>query len=173
MAATTHGIRLRLNGEEHSLSVESNDILLDVLREDLGVKSPKIGCERGDCGACTVLLDGKTVRSCLILAVEADGREIVTVEGLGKDGPTDLQKSFIRHNSFQCGYCAPGMVLAGHELLAKNPAPTEDEVKDALAGNLCRCTGYEPIIRAVLDTRKEPKAEGKGRKKGRREPGAR
>jgi carbon-monoxide dehydrogenase small subunit len=118
------------------------------------VKSPKIGCERGDCGACTVLLDGKTVRSCLILAVEADGREVVTVEGLGKDGPTALQKSFVKHNSFQCGYCAPGIVLASHELLGKNAAPSEEEVKEALAGNLCRCTGYEPIVRAVLDAKK-------------------
>ncbi|MFA5140123.1 MAG: (2Fe-2S)-binding protein [Elusimicrobiota bacterium] len=161
MATTSHRISLKLNGEGHTLEVESNDLLLDVLREKLGTKSPKIGCERGDCGACTVLLDGKTVRSCLILAVEADGREVTTVEGLGKDGPTALQKSFLKHNSFQCGYCAPGIVLAGHELLAKNPAPNEEEVKEALAGNLCRCTGYEPIVRAVLDVRK-----GKGRRKG-------
>lgn len=160
MATTWHRISLKLNGEAQTLEVESNDLLLDTLREKLGVKSPKIGCERGDCGACTVLLDGKTVRSCLILAVEADGREITTVEGLGKDGPTALQKSFLKHNSFQCGYCAPGIVLASHELLKRNPSPGEEEVKEALAGNLCRCTGYEPIVRAVLDVKK-----GKGRRK--------
>jgi carbon-monoxide dehydrogenase small subunit len=161
MAITTHAISLKLNGETHRLEVESNDLLVDVLREKLGVKSPKIGCERGDCGACTILLDGRTARSCLILAVEADGREVVTVEGIGKDGPTALQKSFIEHNSFQCGYCAPGVVLASHELLGRNPEPTEDEVKEALAGNLCRCTGYKPIVDAVLDAaKKSPKTKG-------------
>ncbi|MFH1723339.1 MAG: (2Fe-2S)-binding protein [Elusimicrobiota bacterium] len=153
-------IELKLNGEKLAADVEPNDVLLDVLREKLGVKSPKVGCESGDCGACTVLLDGKTVRSCLILAVEVDGHEIVTVEGLSKDGPTRLQKAFLRHNSFQCGYCAPGVVLAAEELLRDRPLPTEVEIKEALAGNLCRCTGYMPIIDAV--------AEAGGRKKPRR-----
>ncbi len=142
-------ITLRLNGESRSLEVEPSDILLEVLRDKLGIKSPKIGCERGDCGVCTVLLDGKSVRSCLILAIEADGHEITTVEGLGKNGPTPLQKSFLKHNSFQCGFCAPGMVLAATELLEKNPTPDEDEIKEAIAGNLCRCTGYEPIVKAI------------------------
>ena len=98
---------------------------------------------------CTVLLDGKSVRSCLILAIEADGHEITTVEGLGKNGPTPVQKSFLKHNSFQCGFCAPGMVLAATELLEKNPHPEEEEIKEAIAGNLCRCTGYEPIVKAI------------------------
>lgn len=142
-------ITLRLNGESRSLEVEPSDILLEVLRDKLGIKSPKIGCERGDCGVCTVLLDGKSVRSCLILAIEADGHEITTVEGLGKNGPTPLQKSFLKHNSFQCGFCAPGMVLAATELLEKNPHPEEEEIKEAIAGNLCRCTGYEPIVKAI------------------------
>jgi carbon-monoxide dehydrogenase small subunit len=141
---------LKLNGETRSLEVEPNDILLDVLRESLGIKSPKIGCERGDCGACTVLLDGKTVRSCLILAIEADGCDITTVEGLSRAGLTPLQQSFLEHSSFQCGFCAPGVVLSATELLEKNPHPTQEEVKEALGGNLCRCTGYTPIINAVL-----------------------
>ncbi len=142
-------ITLKLNGESRSLEVEPSDILLEVLRDKLGIKSPKIGCERGDCGVCTVLLDGKSVRSCLILAIEADGHEITTVEGLGKNGPTPVQKSFLKHNSFQCGFCAPGMVLAATELLGKNPNPDEEEIKEAIAGNLCRCTGYEPIVKAI------------------------
>ncbi len=144
-------ITLNVNGEGRSIDVEPNETLLEVLRERLGIKSPKIGCERGDCGSCTVLLDGRSMRSCLILAVEADGHDIVTIEGLSKDGPTELQQAFIDNNSFQCGFCAPGIVLAATELLARNPSPTEDEVKEAISGNLCRCTGYDPIVKAVLD----------------------
>lgn len=142
-------ITITLNGEPRTLDVEPSDILLEVLRDTLGIKSPKIGCERGDCGVCTILLDGKSVRSCLILAIEADGHEITTVEGLGRNGLTPLQKSFLKHNAFQCGFCAPGMVLAATELLEKNPHPEEEEIKEAIAGNLCRCTGYEPIVKAI------------------------
>ena len=98
---------------------------------------------------CTILLDGKPVRSCLILAIEVDGHSIVTVEGLGKEGPTPLQQAFIEHNSFQCGFCAPGMVLAATALLEENPKPTDEEIREAIAGNLCRCTGYEPIVEAI------------------------
>ncbi len=143
-------ITLKLNNETRGLDVEPNDILLDVLREVLGVKSPKIGCERGDCGACTVLLDGKTVRTCLILAIEVDGHEITTLEGLCHAGLTPVQQSLLEHNSFQCGFCAPGMVLAATELLGKNAHPSADEAKEAIAGNLCRCTGYEPIVNAIV-----------------------
>jgi carbon-monoxide dehydrogenase small subunit len=143
-------ITLKLNNETRSLDVEPSDILLDVLREVLGVKSPKIGCERGDCGACTVLLDGKSVRTCLILAIEVDGHEITTLEGLSQSGLTPVQQSLLAHGSFQCGFCAPGMVLSATELLRKNPHPSEDEVKEAIAGNLCRCTGYEPVIDAIV-----------------------
>ncbi len=150
----THEITLNVNGEEWTISVAPNETLLEVLRDRIGIKSPKIGCERGDCGSCTVILDGKTVRSCLVLAVEADGRGVLTVEGLSKDGLTDLQKAFIERNSFQCGFCAPGVVLTASELLAKNPHPTELEVREALSGNLCRCTGYTPIVEAVLDVAK-------------------
>jgi len=146
----TKEITLKLNRETRSVSVEPNDLLLDVLRDKLGLHSPKIGCERGDCGACTVLLDGKSVRTCLILAIEADGCEITTVEGLSRAGLTPLQQSFLDHASFQCGFCAPGMVLSATELLRANPRPTEAEVREAIAGNLCRCTGYKPIVDAVL-----------------------
>jgi carbon-monoxide dehydrogenase small subunit len=144
-------ITLSVNGERWEVGVEPNETLLEVLREKIGIKSPKIGCERGDCGSCTVLLDGRTVRSCLVLAVEADGREILTVEGLSADGPNALQRAFIEKNAFQCGFCAPGIVLVATELLGRNPHPTEDDVREALAGNLCRCTGYEPIIEAVME----------------------
>ncbi len=146
----TKRITLKLNGETRAVDVEPNDLLLDLLRDKLGVKSPKIGCERGDCGACSVLLDGKSVRTCLILAIEADGHEVTTVEGLSRAGLTPVQQSFLEHDSFQCGFCAPGMVLAATELLGKNPHPSAEEVKEALAGNLCRCTGYQPIVDAVL-----------------------
>ncbi len=142
-------IRFKLNQELRTVEVEANDLLLEVLREKLGVKSPKIGCERGDCGACTVLLDGKSVRSCLILAIEADGHEITTVEGLSRAGLTPLQQSFLEHGAFQCGFCAPGVVLSATELLGKNPHPSEAEIKEAIAGNLCRCTGYKSIISAI------------------------
>jgi carbon-monoxide dehydrogenase small subunit len=146
-----------LNKERRSIYVEPNDILLDVLREKLGIKSPKCGCERGDCGTCTVLLNGKSVRSCLIFAIEIDGQEITTVEGISKNGLSKLQENFIKLNSFQCGYCAPGMVISATELLENNPHPSEEEIKEALSGNLCRCTGYTPIINAVLQTTKEKK----------------
>ena len=144
-------INLIVNEESWPVEVEAGDTLLDVLRTRVGVKSPKVGCERGDCGACTVLMDGQTVRSCLVLAVEAEGHRITTVEGLSKEGLTPLQQAFIRQNSFQCGFCAPGIVLAATELLARNEHPSEDQIKEALAGNLCRCTGYQPIIEAILE----------------------
>ena len=142
-------ITLKVNGEARTIEVAPADILLDVLREKLGITSPKIGCERGDCGACTVLLDGKSVRSCLILAIEADGHEIKTVEGLSRNGLTPLQESFLKHGAFQCGFCAPGILLSATELLEKQPHPSEHEIKEAIAGNLCRCTGYQPIIEAI------------------------
>jgi carbon-monoxide dehydrogenase small subunit len=141
---------LHVNGEDWELDVAPPDVLLDVLRERVGTKSPKIGCERGDCGSCTVLIDGRTVRSCLVLAVEASGHEITTVEGIGAEELSELQELFIDGNSFQCGFCAPGIVLSATELLARNPDPTRHDVQEALSGNLCRCTGYEPIIEAVL-----------------------
>jgi len=148
-------ITFTLNGEKRTIEVEPNDILLEVLRGKLGITAPKYGCGRGDCGTCTVLLDGKTVRSCLILAIEVDGHEITTLEGLSKGKLTPLQESFIEHNSFQCGFCAPGMIMTATELLQRNPHPTEEEVKEAISGNLCRCTGYVSIIEAILDASKK------------------
>ncbi len=148
-------INLTLNGELRSVDVEPNDILLDVLRDKLGAKSPKYGCGRGDCGTCTVLLNGNPVRSCLMLAIEVDGQEITTVEGIMDDGLTPLQEAFLENNSFQCGYCAPGMTLAATALLKKNPHPTREEVQEAIAGNLCRCTGYTAIIDAILEVSKK------------------
>jgi len=148
-------ISIRLNGEARRVAVAPNETLLDVLRGRLGIKTPKEGCGRGDCGACTVLLDGKAVRSCLILAIETDGQSVTTLEGVGKEGPTALQQAFVKQNVFQCGFCAPGVVLAASALLAENPQPGEHEVREALAGNLCRCTGYEPIVKAVLSVAKK------------------
>ena len=143
-------LTIKVNGERWDIEAAPADVLLDVLREKIGIKSPKIGCERGDCGSSTILLDGMTVRSCLILAVEVDGQEVTTVEGVGYEGLTELQNLFLSINAFQCGFCAPGIVLSATELLENNPNPTRHDVQEALAGNLCRCTGYEPIIEAVL-----------------------
>ncbi|MDA8244531.1 MAG: (2Fe-2S)-binding protein [Elusimicrobia bacterium] len=152
----SHQIKFNLNGEAVSLSVEPSDVLLDVLRGRLGIKSPKAGCDRGDCGTCTVLMNGRTVRSCLALAVEADGAEIVTLEGANTRKWTQkLQKKFHEKNAFQCGFCAPGVILSATELLEKNPKATQRDIKEAIAGNLCRCTGYEPIVGAIAETARE------------------
>ena len=148
-------ITLRLNGYETTVAGEPHEKLLDVLRDKLGVKSPKYGCGRGECGACSVLLNGKSVRTCIMYAVEADGQEIVTVEGLEKDGLTPLQQSFLAHNSFQCGFCAPGIIIAATELLTNNPHPGEEEIREAIAGNLCRCTGYGSVVDAIVDVTKK------------------
>ena len=134
-------ITLKLNGELRNVYVEPEEILLDVLREKLGTKSPKCGCDRGDCGACAVLLNGRSVRSCLILAIEADGQDIVTVEGISKNGLSKVQNTMLDNNAFQCGFCAPGMIISTTELLDKNPHPNLEEIKEALSGNLCRCSG--------------------------------
>jgi len=148
-------ISFMLNNELRSVTVDANEVLLDVLREKLGVKSPKCGCERGDCGACTVLLDGKAVRSCLVLAIEVENHSIVTVEGISAEKLSALQDAFIEYNAFQCGYCAPGIILAVTELLQKYPHPTLEEIKESIAGNLCRCTGYTPIFDAIMALTKE------------------
>jgi len=139
-----------LNGHKILIDIEPQELLLDVLRDRLGVKSPKCGCDRGDCGSCTIMINGKTVRSCLVLAIEVDGQKLTTLEGLMQNNQlTPLQQSFLRNNSFQCGFCTPGVILSATELLERNPRPDEDEIKEAIAGNLCRCTGYQPIIDAI------------------------
>lgn len=148
-------INFSLNGHKIAIEIEPQLTLLEMLRDRLGVKSPKCGCDRGDCGTCTVILDGKTVRSCLVLAVEVDGLKVTTLEGVMEDGKlTTIQQAFIANNSFQCGFCAPGMILSTTELLGKNPNPNKEEIQEALSGNLCRCTGYSPIIDTVLELTK-------------------
>jgi aerobic carbon-monoxide dehydrogenase small subunit len=144
-------INFILNGEKVNLQVAPDEILLEVLREKLGVKSPKCGCNKGDCGTCTVILNNKTVRSCLVLAIEVDNQEVVTLEGLMGNGLTPLQESFLKNNSFQCGFCAPGIILSATELLGKNSKPEKKEIQEAIAGNLCRCSGYSPIIDAIIE----------------------
>jgi carbon-monoxide dehydrogenase small subunit len=145
-------LTLRVNGEEHRLEVEPRRLLADVLRDDLGLTGTHLGCEQGACGACTVLLDGSAVRSCLLFAVQADGEEVTTVEALAPGGPLHpLQEAFRDHHALQCGFCTPGMLLAALDLLARNPSPAADEVREELSGNLCRCTGYQRIVDAVLD----------------------
>ncbi len=142
-------IQFTLNGFSQSLRVKPSDKLLDVIRNRLGMTSVKYGCGKGECGACTVLFNGRTVRSCLMLAIEADGSNIETLEGFQKLGKTHIQEIYVKHNAFQCGFCAPGFILSTDELLRTNPEPDEEEIREALAGNLCRCTGYKNILEAV------------------------
>lgn len=143
-------IRITVNGDLYHLLVETNQTLLDVIRDQIGLTGSKSGCEMGECGACTVIMNGEAVNSCLLLAVEADGRDIQTIEGMA-DGHElhPLQEAFIKHGAIQCGYCTPGMVLAADALLQKNPKADTDTIKKGLRGNLCRCTGYKKIIKAV------------------------
>lgn len=143
-------IRFKINGEDTVLHVLPNRTLLEVIREDLKLTGTKEGCGIGDCGACTVLMDGTPVNSCLVLAVEADGKEITTIEGLKENGKLHpIQESFIENTALQCGFCTPGMIMSSYALLQRNKTPTEEEIREALAGNLCRCTGYTRIIKAV------------------------
>jgi len=145
-----HTIAVTVNGAREHLDIASNMTLLQMLREKLALTGTKNGCEAGECGACTVLVNGEPVNSCMMLAVEADGCEVMTVEGLGsQDQPSPLQQAFAEHNAVQCGFCTPGMLISAHALLQRNPHPTEAEIKEALVGNLCRCTGYVRIIEAV------------------------
>lgn len=145
-------IKLRVNGVDEEVFVEPWWSLARVLREQIGLTGTKIGCEKGDCGSCTVLVDGKAIKSCLFLAMKARDKGIVTIEGLkGEHGELHpLQEAFIEHFAVQCGYCTPGMIMAAKALLDENPKPTEKQVKEGLSGNLCRCTGYTKIIEAVL-----------------------
>jgi len=142
-------VRVRVNGEEHERTVEVRKTLADFLRGDLALTGTHVGCEHGVCGACTIHLDGEPVRSCLMLAVQADGAEVTTVEGLSRNGLDFLQEAFWAHHGLQCGFCTPGMLMSAHALLRENPAPSEIEIREALAGNLCRCTGYQNIVEAI------------------------
>ena len=144
-------IRLVVNGEEHDLQLEANRLLLQALRDDIGLTGTKEGCSIGVCGACSVIIDGRVVSSCLTLAVACQGKQIETIEGLAKDGKLHpLQQAFIEYGGFQCGICTPGQIMAAKALLDENPKPNEDEVKEWMSGNLCRCTGYYKILESVM-----------------------
>ncbi|GAB6137875.1 (2Fe-2S)-binding protein [Halanaerobaculum tunisiense] len=143
-------VTLTVNGQKSTLLIEPEERLLDTLRERLNLIGVKEGCDIGECGACTVILDGEAVHSCMILTAQVDGSEILTVEGLEVDGQLDpLQQAFIDHQAVQCGFCTPGMLMSAKALLNKNPKPNREEIKTAIEGNLCRCTGYEQIIEAI------------------------
>jgi carbon-monoxide dehydrogenase small subunit len=143
-------VAVTVNGERHEADVEPRTLLVHLLREQLGLKGTNVGCDTSSCGACTILIDGESVKSCTVLGVQADGAEITTIEGLSENGELDeLQQSFHEHHALQCGYCTSGMVLAAAGLLAENPRPSESEIREALEGNLCRCTGYQNIVDAI------------------------
>jgi aerobic carbon-monoxide dehydrogenase small subunit len=144
-------ITVTVNGQLHAGEVEPRQLLVHFLRDTLGLTGTHVGCDTSNCGACTVHLDGDAVKSCTVLTVQADGSEVTTIEGLGSEGNLHpMQEAFWEHHGLQCGYCTPGMIMAGADLIAKNPSPSEGEVREALAGNLCRCTGYHNIVKAVL-----------------------
>lgn len=158
-------VHLTVNEQEYEVAVETNQTLVDLLRDQLGLTGTKKGCELGDCGSCTVIMDGKPVNSCLVLACQADGRTITTIEGLASEkGLHPIQQAFVDHGAIQCGFCSPGMILSAKSLLDKNPNPSEDEIRRAISGNLCRCTGYQKIVTAV-------KAVCKGKNKQQKEQG--
>jgi carbon-monoxide dehydrogenase small subunit len=158
-----HKISVTVNGSVESVDVPSNMTLLTMLREKLGLTGTKNGCTAGECGACTVFLNGEPVNSCLVLAVECDGGEVRTVESLARNGQLDpIQQSVIDHNAVQCGFCTPGVLISARALLDRNPDPSEEEIRDALVGNLCRCTGYVRILDAVKDAARVGAAAGNG-----------
>lgn len=144
-------VNIRVNGQEHEIYADPSTTLLELLRGNLGLTGTKKGCGTGDCGACTVLMNGKAVNSCLVLAGDAHGTEITTIEGLAAGTELHpIQRSFVDHGAIQCGFCTPGMIMIAVDLLARNPTPTEEEIREAISGNLCRCTGYIKIIEAIM-----------------------
>ena len=152
-----HKIRVTVNGTAHEAEVESRLLLVHFLREDLRLTGTHIGCETTTCGACTVLLDGEPIKSCTAFAVQADGRQVMTVEGLEKDGKLDrIQEGFFQEHGLQCGFCTPGMLMTGYALLKKNTAPTEGDIRWAISGNLCRCTGYVNIVKSIQHAAQKP-----------------
>ncbi len=151
MLMKKQAVTLTVNGDQYDLALPPNRTLLEVLRDELGLTGAKEACDEGSCGACTVLLDGRPVRSCLTLAVEVEGREITTIEGLAEGGELHpIQRAFVKHGAIQCGMCTPGMILTAKALLERNPHPTEREVRMGIAGNVCRCTGYAKIVEAIM-----------------------
>jgi len=154
--ATPVRVTITVNGEQRTDEIEPRLLLVHYLRDHLGLTGTHVGCDTSNCGACTVHLDGDAVKSCTVLAAQADGAEVTTIEGLGSEGALHpVQEGFWEHHGLQCGYCTPGMIMAGADLLAKNPDPSEEEVREALAGNLCRCTGYHNIVKAVMSAAKQ------------------
>lgn len=150
-------LRLRVNGEPYELEVEPHRTLLEVVRDDLRLTGAKEGCGTGDCGACSMIVDGRLVTSCLLLALEANGADVLTIEGLASDGRLHpLQQAFLDHGAVQCGFCIPGMILAAKCLLDRNPHPSEEEIRHAIVGNLCRCTGYVKIVQAIAAAAERP-----------------
>jgi carbon-monoxide dehydrogenase small subunit len=149
-------VRLQVNGEDHDVEVPARLLLVHLLRDKLGLTGTHVGCDTSNCGACTVHLDGQAVKSCTVLAVQADGAQVTTIEGIGSEGALHpMQTAFWENHGLQCGYCTPGMIMAATDLLRRNADPSEDEVREALEGNLCRCTGYHNIVKAVLAAARE------------------
>ncbi len=145
-------ISVNINDKEYEVAVSPNQTLVDLIRNDLELTGTKKGCELGDCGSCTVIMDGKPVNSCLVLAVQANGKKITTIEGVANGEKLHpVQEAFVEHGAIQCGFCSPGMILSGKSLLESNPKPTELEIRTAISGNLCRCTGYQKIVEAIKD----------------------
>ena len=154
-------ITVTVNGVRHEADVEERELLVYFLREGLGLTGTNVGCDTTSCGACTIHLNGESVKSCNLLAVQADGMEVTTIEGLATNGELHpMQAAFQANHGLQCGYCTPGMIMAASDLIAKNPDPSEQEVREALAGNLCRCTGYHNIVKAVLSASGQPAEVG-------------
>ena len=152
-------IEITVNGEKRKVEVTTRETLLDVLRNKFDATEVKNGCGKGDCGSCAVILDGKAVNSCLTLALQANGKEVVTLKGIGsEEKPHPLQKSFVQHGAIQCGFCTAGMVVSAKALLDQNPRPSRDEIREAISGNLCRCTGYKKIVDAIQDAALEGKS---------------
>jgi carbon-monoxide dehydrogenase small subunit len=157
-------VKVRVNGKDRAEDVEPRLLLVDFLRDGLGLTGTHVGCDTTNCGACTILLDGKSVKSCTVFAVQADGREITTIEGMQDDAGElhPIQKAFWENHGLQCGYCTPGMVMQAAWLLRENPDPTEQEIRLGISGNLCRCTGYQNIVKSVQEAAKAMRGEGKG-----------
>jgi len=147
---TAHAITVTINGERYERTVLARQLLVHFIRDTLGLKGTHIGCDTGNCGACTIIVDGKTIKSCMMLAAQADGAEIETVEGLSSDGElNDLQEAFHKHHGLQCGYCTPGLLMSATHLLRQNPNPSEEEIRRGVRGNICRCTGYVNVVKAI------------------------
>ena len=159
--AETRSVVLNVNGTSRTISVEPRKTLADAIREDLGLTGTHLGCEHGVCGACTILFDGEVVRSCLLFAVQAEGAEITTIEGIGDgDALHPMQRAFSEYHGLQCGFCTPGMILAGIDVLSRNPDPSRQEIREEMGGNICRCTGYQKIVESIQAAAAEMSKEG-------------